>query len=46
MKIGKTKLKLSSGKIITFKSSSARNRYERFVNAIKHGWKPTKKNKR
>lgn len=42
MKIGKSKLKLSSGAIRTFKSQKARDEYERVAQAIKHGWKPTK----
>ncbi len=45
MKIGKRKLKMSSGKVRTFKSSAARNRFERVAQAIKHGWKPTKRKK-
>ncbi len=40
MKIGKTKLKMSSGEIRKFKSSGARERFEKYVRAIKHGWKP------
>lgn len=43
MKIGKTKLRSSSGKIKKFKSEGARDRYERYAEAIKHGWKPNKK---
>lgn len=43
MKIGKTKIKMSSGKIRTFKSSGARDRFERYAEAIKHGWKPKKR---
>ena len=42
-KIGKTKLRMSSGKIRKFQSEEARDRYERVAQAIKHGWKPTKK---
>lgn len=41
MKIGKRKLKMSSGKIRTFKSERARDDFERVARAIKHGWKPT-----
>jgi hypothetical protein len=40
MKIGKTKLKMSSGKTRTFKSEKARNNFERVAQAYKHGWKP------
>jgi|GEM_PF-5944125 len=43
VKIGKKKLKLRSGKIVTFKSSAARERFERVAEAINHGWKPTGK---
>jgi hypothetical protein len=43
MKIGKRKLKLSSGKVMTFRSSQARERFERVASAIKHGWKPSKR---
>jgi hypothetical protein len=40
VKIGKKKLKLSSGKVITFRSAAARDRYERVAQAVKHGFKP------
>lgn len=40
MKIGKKKLKMSSGKIRTFKSQKKRDDFERVARAIKHGWKP------
>ena len=43
MKIGKRKLRMSSGKIRTFKSAKARARFERVAQAIKHGWRPTRK---
>jgi len=43
MKIGKTKLKMSSGKIRKFKSQRARNRFEKVAQAIKGGWRPKKK---
>ena len=43
MKIGKRKLKMSSGKIRTFKSQKKRDDFERVAQAIKHGWKPTRK---
>jgi hypothetical protein len=43
MKIGKNKLRMSSGKIRTFKSGKARNNFERVAQAVKHGWKPTKR---
>ncbi len=46
MKIGERKLKMSSGEIRTFKSSGARDRFERVAQAIKHGWKPSKTKKK
>ncbi len=46
MKIGKRKLKMSSGEIRTFKSQKARSAFERYVQALKHGWKPTGKKKK
>lgn len=42
MKIGSNKLKMSSGKIRTFKSKAKRDRFERYVQALKHGFKPKK----
>lgn len=44
-KIGKTKLRMSSGEVRTFKSQGARDRFERVAQAVKHGFKPTKKKK-
>lgn len=35
-KIGKKSLKMSSGKIRTFKSETARNKFERVAQAVKH----------
>ena len=52
MKIGKKKLKMSSGKIRTFKSQAARDRFEKVARAIKHNpkfkkrLKSKKKNKK
>lgn len=46
MKIGKRKLRMSSGEIRTFKSQAARNRFERVAKVVKHGWKPTKKRRK
>jgi hypothetical protein len=43
MKIGKNKLKMSSGKIKKFKSGKARDNYERVAQAYRHGWKPNGK---
>jgi len=40
MKIGKRKLRLSSGKVITFKSARKRANWERVAQAYKHGWRP------
>jgi hypothetical protein len=42
MKIGKNKLKMSSGEIRTFKSEQKRNNFEKVAKAVKHGFKPTK----
>lgn len=41
MKIGSRKLKMSDGSVRTFKSSGARDRFEKVALAVKHGWKPT-----
>lgn len=46
MKVGKDKLKMSSGEVRKFKSEGARDRFERVAQAVKHGWKPTKKKAR
>jgi hypothetical protein len=43
MKIGKNKLKMSDGTIRTFKSTLARDHFERMAEAYKHGWRPTGK---
>lgn len=43
MKIGKLKIRMSDGSIRTFKSSMAREHFERMAEAVKHGFKPTKK---
>jgi hypothetical protein len=43
MKVGKTGLKLSSGKVVQFKSKAKRANFERVAQAVKHGWKPTGK---
>lgn len=40
MKIGKTKLKMSSGKIRKFKSKKKRDNFEKVARVYKHGWKP------
>jgi len=46
MKIGKRKLRMSNGKIRTFKSEKARDNFERVAQAYKHGWKPKKGKKK
>lgn len=43
MKIGKNKLKMSSGEIRTFGSEQKRNNFERVAQAYKHGWRPGKR---
>jgi hypothetical protein len=43
MKVGKRGLKMSSGKIIHFKSKAGRARFERVAQAVKHGWSGPKK---
>jgi len=39
MKIGKDKIKTSSGKILKFSSQKKRDRWEKVAKAIKYGWK-------
>jgi hypothetical protein len=46
MKIGKTKLQMSSGEVRKFASEKARNAFERVAQAVKHGFKPTKDTKK
>lgn len=43
MRIGKDKLKMSSGEVRKFGSESKRDNFERVAEAVKHGWKPTGK---
>lgn len=43
MEMSGNRLKMSSGKIRKFKSATARNRFERVAQAVKRGWKPTRK---
>ena len=45
MKIGKKKLRMGSGEIRTFKSPEARNRFEKYAQAVKRGWIPNQKGK-
>lgn len=40
MKIGKTKLKMSSGEVRKFKSQKKRDNFERVAEAVNHGWTP------
>lgn len=42
MKIGRNKLKMSSGQVRTFKSKKARDDFERVAKAVKHGFKTTR----
>jgi hypothetical protein len=39
MKIGRNKLKMSSGEIRTFGSEEKRDNFEKVARAYKHGWK-------
>lgn len=43
MKLPGNKLRLSSGKVIKFKSAAKRANFERVAMAVKHGFKPTHK---
>ena len=43
MKIGAKSLRMSDGSIRRFRSSKARDRFERVAQAYKHGWRPGKK---
>lgn len=40
MKIGKDKLKMSSGEVRKFGSTAKRDNFERVAEAVKHGWTP------
>lgn len=40
MKIGRNKLRMSSGEVRTFRSEKARDNFERVAEAYKHGWRP------
>ena len=46
MKVERTGLKMSSGKIRHFKSSKKRANFERVAQAYKHGWRPRKGRRR
>ena len=41
MKVGKNKLRMSSGEVRKFKSEHARDAFEHVAEAYKHGWRPT-----
>jgi|TARA_R100000501_G_C2549089_1_gene64526 hypothetical protein len=43
VKVGKTGLKMSSGKVRHFASQKKRDNFEKVARAVKHGFKPTKK---
>ena len=43
MKVGKKKLRMSSGEVRKFRSEKARDDFEKVARAVKHGWKPKKK---
>lgn len=43
MKVGKDKLRMSSGEVREFKSEKARDNFERVAQAVKHGFKLTGK---
>jgi hypothetical protein len=43
MKVGKKKLKMSSGEVRSFRSEKTRDDFERVAKAVKHGFKPTGK---
>lgn len=45
MKVGKNKLKMSSGKVKKFASEKKRDNFERVAQAYKHGWRPKGKKK-
>lgn len=46
MKVGRNKLRMSSGEVRKFGSQKKRDNFERVAEAVKHGWKPTGKKKR
>lgn len=45
-KIGRDKLRMSSGEVRKFRSGKARDNFERVAEAYKHGWRPSGKGKR
>lgn len=46
MKVGKNKLKMSSGEVRKFGSQKKRDNFERVAQAVKHGFVPNKKRKK
>lgn len=42
MKVGKKGLKMSSGEVKEFKSTKARDNFEKVARAYSHGWKGPK----
>lgn len=46
MKVGKNKLKMSSGEVRKFGSQKKRDDFERVAQAVKHGFKPDRKSKK
>ncbi|OQC28545.1 MAG: hypothetical protein BWX71_00765 [Deltaproteobacteria bacterium ADurb.Bin072] len=45
MKIGNNRLRMTDGEIRKFKSKKKRDNFERFAQALKHGWKPSRQTK-
>lgn len=45
MKVGKRGLKMSDGSTRRFRSTGARDRFERVAEAYKNGWRPDRKKK-
>jgi len=43
MKLPDNRLKLSSGKVVKFKSAQKRANFERVAQAYKHGWRPKRR---
>lgn len=43
VKLSGNRLKMGDGSIRHFSSAEKRDKFEHYVNAIKHGWKPTGK---
>lgn len=43
MKLSGNRLKMSDGSVRKFKSAAGRERFEKYVRALKHGFKPRNK---